>query len=187
MENKIYRSRTIIHPGGEKFETPLLVPSFSSKGFSMVNTKKSIISECYGVMMVATGFIEETLLVSAYDLYHNLVPKPSEFKSARINIIDSGGYETSQIYDLSGINKYNHEIKSWDENKLKEVKNNDFTKHKQEISNLLSGEVVMRYYYQKGRLEYGLAHDEYVDAALIILSDTATYNSILKGTYSPED
>lgn len=122
MEDKIYRSRTIVHPSGEKFETPLLVPSFSSKGFSMVKTKeKGIVSECHEVMMVATGFIDESLLVSAYDLHHNLIPKPSEFKSARINIIDSGGYETSQIYDLSGINKYNHEVRPWDEKKLKEV------------------------------------------------------------------
>lgn len=121
MEDKIYRSRAIVHPSGEKFETPLLVPSFSSKGFSMINTQKGIISECHEVMMVASGFIDESLLVSAYDLYHNLIPKPREFKSARINIIDSGGYETSQIYDLSGINKYNHEVKPWDENKLKEV------------------------------------------------------------------
>ncbi|MCD4795369.1 MAG: hypothetical protein K8R54_19205 [Bacteroidales bacterium] len=121
MEDKIYRSRTIVHPGGEKVETPLLVPSFSSKGFSLVNKQNRIISECYEVMEVAPGFIEESLLVSAYDLYHNLIPKPSEFKSAKINIIDSGGYETTQIYDLSGINKYNHEVKPWDENKLKKV------------------------------------------------------------------
>lgn len=121
MENKIYRSRTIVHPSSEKFETPLLVPSYSSKGFSMLNTKNGIISECYELMMVASGFIDESLLVSAYDLYHNLIPKPSEFKSAKINIIDSGGYETSKIYDLSGINKYHHEVKPWDENKLKEV------------------------------------------------------------------
>ena len=121
MQDKIYRSRTIVHPSGEKFETPLLVPSYSSKGFSLVKTQDGIISECFEVMMVASEFIDESLLVSAYDLYHNLIPKPSEFKSAKINIIDSGGYETSQIYDLSGINKYNHEVKPWDENKLKEV------------------------------------------------------------------
>ncbi|MEQ8688679.1 MAG: hypothetical protein RIE86_25480 [Imperialibacter sp.] len=121
MENKIYRSRTIVHPSGEKFETPLLVPSFSSKGFSMVSTQDGIISECHEVMMVATGFFDESVLVSAYDLYHKLIPKPSEFKCARINIIDSGGYETSQVYDLSGINKYNHDVKPWDEFKLKEV------------------------------------------------------------------
>lgn len=122
MHDKIYRSRIIIHPSGEKFETPLLVPSFSSKGFLMEkNMEKGIISECYEVMMVGKGFIEEALLVSAYDLYYKLIPKPKEFKSAKINIIDSGGYETSQNYDLAGINKYNNEIKQWDEDKLKAV------------------------------------------------------------------
>jgi hypothetical protein len=122
MEDKLYRSRTIIHPSGEKFETPLLVPSFSSKGFSMENVKdKGVVSECFDVMMVGKGFIEESLLVSAYDLYYDLIPKPTEFKSAKINIIDSGGYETSQIYDLSGINKYNHEVKPWDQDKLRKV------------------------------------------------------------------
>lgn len=121
MEDKIYRARTITHPSGEKFETPLLVPSFSSKGFSMIKNQKNIISECYEYILLGSGFIEESLLVSAYDLYYNFIPKPTEFKSARINIVDSGGYETSQLYDLSGINKYNHEIKPWDENMLKEV------------------------------------------------------------------
>lgn len=121
MEDKIYRSRTIVHPSGEKFETPLLVPSFSSKGFLIGTTKKTTISECYDQMMLASGFIDESLLVSAYDLYHNFAPNPREFKSAKINFIDSGGYETSQSYDLSGINKFNNKVKPWDENKLKEV------------------------------------------------------------------
>ena len=73
------------------------------------------------------------------------------------------------------------------ENKLNEVKNKDFEKHKKEISNLLSSELVMRYHHQKGRLEYGLAHDAYVNVALDILGEKATYDSILKGTYSSED
>jgi len=114
MKDNIYRSRTIVHPNGTKFDTPLLVPSFSSKGFSLMNRKDlGVVSECYDVMMVAKGFLHESLLVSAYDLYYNLIPKPSEFNSTKINIIDSGGYETSQVYDLSGINKNTREVKEW--------------------------------------------------------------------------
>lgn len=146
MEDKIYRSRTIVHPNGEKFETPLLVPSFSSKGFSLINNKKKgIISECYEYMILGTGFLEESLLVSAYDLFHNLIPKPNEFKSARINFIDSGGYETSQSYDLSGINKYNHEVKPWDESKLKEV----LSKWPQNMNGIMVS-------YDHGELRYSL-------------------------------
>ncbi|NOQ76121.1 MAG: hypothetical protein GQ574_29230 [Crocinitomix sp.] len=123
MEEKIHRTRNITHPNGEKFETPLLVPSFSSKGFSLVQTKDSVISEIASVMAVAKEFLDESLLVSAYDIYHKLIPTPAEFKSTPITIVDSGGYETSQIYDLSGINKYNHEVREWDEEKFKSVLN----------------------------------------------------------------
>lgn len=122
MEDKIYRSRTIVHPSGEKFETPLLVPSFSSKGFALHKSKENnAVSECFEIMMVGAGFIEESLLVSAYDLFYELVPNPAAFKSARINFIDSGGYETSQVYDLSGINKFYREVKPWDANRFKDV------------------------------------------------------------------
>lgn len=121
MENKLYRSRSITHLSGDKFETPLLIPSFSSKGFSIESTKTGEISECFKVIEVAKGFLEESLLISAYDLYHKLIPEPKEFKSAKFNFIDSGGYETSQIYDLSGINKYNNNVKDWDKDKLVKI------------------------------------------------------------------
>lgn len=121
MKGKIYRSRTIMHNNGETFETPLMVPSFSSKGFSFVKTKESVVSECHEVMLVAKEFLEESLLISAYDIFYRLIPLPDDFKSAKINFIDSGGYETSQIYDFSGINKFNHSVKPWNVEMLKQV------------------------------------------------------------------
>lgn len=111
-------SREFEHPQGVKFKTPLLVPSFSSKGFSLqnrrINKKFSKVSELYNVVLGCRELFTESLLVSAYDLYYKLIPPPQEIYCTDVTIIDSGGYETSQLYDFSGINKINHEVKKWE-------------------------------------------------------------------------
>jgi hypothetical protein len=117
------KSRTITHPSGASFVTPLLVPSFSSKGFALQNQKikgkSRRVSELYNVLKEPVQeLLHESLLVSAYDLYHGLIPNLNEIGCTEIVFIDSGGYETSQVYDLSGINKTTHEILDWDEEKL---------------------------------------------------------------------
>ncbi|HEY6435203.1 MAG TPA: hypothetical protein VIY47_01320, partial [Ignavibacteriaceae bacterium] len=67
--------------------------------------------------------------------------------------------------------------------KLLDVKNNDFAKHKDEIQRILTNEIILRYYHQKGQLVYSLAHDEYIEEALAVLSNKEKYDSILRGTY----
>ncbi len=118
---KLYRTRFINHPNGAKFETPLLVPSFSSKGFVMLEEDDKKISESYNYIMVAKEFLWESMLVSAYDLHFDLIPKPEEFNCTEVTFIDSGGYETSKMVDLAGINQSNHDVQSWDEDGLKQT------------------------------------------------------------------
>ena len=91
------RTTTLIHPSGERLETPLLVPSFSSKGFG---TDASGASEVRRILSIAEEYLTESMLVSAYDIYHDHVGLPM---SALTNIVlvDSGGYETSDLHDLS--------------------------------------------------------------------------------------
>ena len=71
--------------------------------------------------------------------------------------------------------------------KLKKDKENDIDKFSDEIKELLSEEIVSRYYYQKGRVEASLDFDEEVDKAIEVLEDKALYASILDGTYQDEE
>ena len=64
-------------------------------------------------------------------------------------------------------------------NKLQEEKNYDLQKYKEEICNYLSSEIVVRYYYQKGRIMNLLSEDPDIATAKAVLLDTERYNSIL--------
>ncbi len=57
----------------------------------------------------------------------------------------------------------------------------DFYRHKDEISQLLKQEIVGRYYYQAGRIESSLDQDSVVLKAEEVLSDPAEYAAILNG------
>ena len=118
-------SREFQHPTGYKLKTPLLIPSFSSKGFNFqkkeISGEKKKVSELYEVILVCKELLTESMLVSAYDLYYGFLPDPSMFHCTEFTIIDSGGYETSNSYDFSGINRSPHDINSWKPDFLEEV------------------------------------------------------------------
>ena len=97
--------RTIHHPRGATIKTPLLIPSFSSKGFELAlrSDGKTQISEVSQYLEVFASRLTETFLVSGYDLHHKLLDKPGRlspqhFESSfwanpQILFIDSGLYE----------------------------------------------------------------------------------------------
>lgn len=111
------RSTTISHPSGQRIDTPLLVPSFSSKGLGNAADGGSELSE---IMKVAEQFLTDSMLVSAYDIHHKHLDVPT---SALTDIIyvDSGGYETSDFQDLSAAYSNRVEPKEWDEQTLYKV------------------------------------------------------------------
>jgi carboxyl-terminal processing protease len=59
----------------------------------------------------------------------------------------------------------------------------DLTRYKKEISELLTMEIVSRYYYQKGRIETSLNLDQDMKKATELLKDAKTHSAILKGTH----
>ncbi len=67
--------------------------------------------------------------------------------------------------------------------KLAHDKNKDLRIFKDEIIDLLSEEIISRYYFQVGRVEHAIAHDEEVKKAVEILDNQEKYTGILKGTY----
>lgn len=95
------KRRAIKIDGAEIERTPLLVPSFSSKGFP----------EVAKIIETTEQVIEGATLVSAYDLYHKKIKPPFDFAS--LVFLDSGGYEASRDTDLSELGDYEHKADTW--------------------------------------------------------------------------
>jgi hypothetical protein len=81
--------------------TPLLVPSFSSKGFPDVRK----------IIAYSSEIIEGPMLVSAYDLHYDKISPPFDF--AGLLFLDSGGYEATKDAELSDFGEREHMPKEW--------------------------------------------------------------------------
>ena len=113
------RSSKLRHPSGVTITTPILIPSFSSKGF---NFEEDGISEITGIIKAASEWLTETALVSAYDCHYRYVP--TEFYSTvDLCFVDSGGYEKNNDYDLSTVYATGGSDSVWNESLLVEVYN----------------------------------------------------------------
>ncbi len=95
------RSSTIRHrESGVSLQTPLLIPSFSSKGFA--RSKKEKKSEIRKILRTASEFLTEAYLISAYDFFYGHIPPPRELPcKPDLLFLDSGGYEISTDRDYS--------------------------------------------------------------------------------------
>jgi len=63
--------------------------------------------------------------------------------------------------------------------KVQQHKKDDLQKNKKDIKEILTTEIVSRYYYQKGRIKSSLNFDIEVEKAIEILQDKEKYNQIL--------
>jgi carboxyl-terminal processing protease len=87
-----------------------------------------------------------------------------------------------EMEDMSQKEKYSEEIAKSIEalkGKIESDKKNDLIKFKEEIKDILLSEIVVRYYYQKGRLESLLQNDIEVEKAVNLLASPKEYNKIL--------
>lgn len=100
---------TVVRTKDRQLATPLLVPSFSSKGFAFRDDGLSTVA---GDLEFAAPSLNDTMLLSAYDLHHRHLPEVecffgdfigSVYSNPSLLFIDSGGYETSDDYDLSDV------------------------------------------------------------------------------------
>ena len=69
--------------------------------------------------------------------------------------------------------------------KLKNNKKDDLEKKKAIIKKYLEDEIVGRYYFQKGRIEFSLKSDEDVMAAEKVFAENGKYSSILSTIEKP--
>ena len=119
--------RTKLHfPSGGSIMTPILIPSFSSKGWKFKKgSNGDEISEIKEVVEWSTEFLANAVLFSAYDLYYNHYPGPKDLgEITDITFIDSGGYEKSEDHDFSSVYRMPWPSKEWDASFLRIVINN---------------------------------------------------------------
>lgn len=102
------RRRSVRLNGSEIARTPLLVPSFSSKGFPEI--KK--------ILEYASGLVEGAMLVSAYDTHYQIIEPPFDFAS--LVFLDSGGYEAGKEAELSAFAEYEDTRRGWSEKQYEE-------------------------------------------------------------------
>lgn len=81
--------------------TPLLIPSYSSKGFP----------EVAKILKTTEEVIDGPLLVSAYDIYYKKILPPFDYAS--LIFLDSGGYEASKDTELSDFGERDHTPLTW--------------------------------------------------------------------------
>jgi hypothetical protein len=98
--------------GRKVAETPMLVPSFSSKGFPDVDN----------IVKVLAPSITDSALFSAFDIHHNLIKEVPDIPE--LLILDSGGYETSTHTELSDTRMYNYSEIAWTVDELRSVLDN---------------------------------------------------------------
>lgn len=111
----------MIHIAGSDIETPLLVPSISSKAVGPIelghgHSPGEPVPASQVHTEILLGGIDEALLISAYDIHYKFVADPEAFKSSfrnspyatpRTLFIDSGWYEKS-VGPTSG--QWYHEV-----------------------------------------------------------------------------
>ena len=95
------KRRSLKQNGREIDRTPLLIPSFSSKGFPDIDK----------IIKYSSELIEGVTLISAYDLHYGKIKPPFDFPS--LIFLDSGGYEASKDAELSDFGERERVPKPW--------------------------------------------------------------------------
>jgi len=140
----LVRRSVLKHPSGLEIKTPLLIPSFSSKGFIFPLKQKSEkagytffqtkiklpeennptsgkISEVAKLIKIVSDTLTDSMLVSTYDIYHKHIPIPYENKTPDVIFLDSGGYEVGDAFDYSEIIRSDVNPNKWNLEKHTEV------------------------------------------------------------------
>ena len=115
---------------------------------------------------------------SDFDLFKNYISnKEYTYKTKTETTLDNLKIKAEKEDYFEAINQeYNQLLK-----KLELNKKDDLVKNKEKIKAILTGEIISRYYYQKGRIKAGLNFDTEFKRAVEVLQNTKEYETILEG------
>jgi carboxyl-terminal processing protease len=131
-----------------------------------------------------------------YSIKHPTIPQPDQFK------LSDADYNEFIAYMKDKEIKYSSPLKmeldkltklAEDEKKLDLIKDDiellkkkitldnqeELIHYKDEITTILAPEIISKYYYQKGRIQYELQNDNFTHKAVEILTNPSQYNNIL--------
>ncbi len=137
--------------------------------------------------------------VTDYCLNHDTVPPAHEFAFSDKEYNEFVAYVKQREFDYeTNSEEFFNELKkiAKDEKYYKKAKkefdalenilahdlDKDLDVFKDEITDLISGEILQRYYFKQGSLEYDLKKDMVVNKAVEVLQDKQKYESILSGS-----
>src|SRR5262249_4407789 len=110
------KKRKVLLKNGAAIQTPLLLPSFSSKALQNERVDK--------IVEYIASTITDEVLISAYDLYYDKL-KASRLRSFASSVfLDSGGYEATKDRDLSDIRQDAYEPRKWSQMQLQQTLSN---------------------------------------------------------------
>lgn len=169
-----------IHPD---IEMPLDVPGVITS---------SLVSK-YIIFEYANKFKREHVSIPAAsefvitdEIWSDFVKYISEKK---YDYITSGEKSLSEFKQVCEKEKYFDQVKQEYDQLLKKVEHNkadDLKKYTDEIKQVLKKEIVIRYYFQKGKIIASLKSDKEIIKAIDVLTNQQQYNDILKGGYRSE-
>jgi len=113
-----------------------------------------------------------------YDLFKEFIEK-EEFQFETLSDEKIDDLEETLLFE-----GYNIELEKTDLlKKMKEeilrLKNQDINKYKKDISKIILEDIIVRYYYNEGRIKSSLREDKAILNAINILNDKKEYNKIL--------
>jgi hypothetical protein len=116
--------------GGRDFETPLLVPSLSSKGFAPVEVEGNEVPAPAAYFQQFVDGFTDALLISAYDIHHGQIADAeqlrqgfatSAYSKPAVLFIDCGWYEIQQGSDAGAPYQQTLEPADWTEERFIET------------------------------------------------------------------
>ena len=150
---------------------------------------------------VLENLIENDIIfdfATQYQKKHPTVKKPEEFEVSDSEILDLKAFAGDKLYKYStmvdeDLDELTKDIKSEYPNpaistalntlkkQIETEKRKEFEKNKTQIRTALGSEIIRRYYYDEGMIQYTLKHDQFIDKAVEVLNNAILYRKTLSG------
>jgi carboxyl-terminal processing protease len=182
---KTHNGRTVYDRGGIEPDIPLEPVKFSNIAFSLFSK--------YLIFNYATKFYWS----------HSSIPEPEQFVvndsiyNEFLTFISDKDYRYSteseqklkEMESSSMKDGFYNDVKDIIislRNKINQEKMDDLQEYSKELRSLLKGEIVVRYYYDEGRIITTLSEDPEIERAIGVLNDQNAYRAVLDGSLKPE-